>query len=95
MPVDTEPVRHFLWPSACVQLLDRPSPAPPLFGVSRNYNGAYTWWLPALEPSFPPAKVGVGQMDDELAGVSASHVLGPGQASPCATTVARSVPVHL
>lgn len=54
----------------------------PLFEVSRNYSGAYTWWLLASEPSFPPAKVGVGQMDGELAGVSAPHVLGPGQ-SPC------------
>lgn len=51
MPGDTEPVRHFLWPRACMQLLGRPSPAHPQFGVSRNYSGACTWWVSAAEPS--------------------------------------------
>lgn len=80
MPGGTEPVGHLPWASACVQLLEGPSPTHPLFGASRNYSAAYTWWLPASEPSFPPAKV--GQMDVELPGVSVPHVLGPGQ-SPC------------
>lgn len=43
---------------------------------------------PCIRARSPPSETGVGQMDGELAGVSAPHVLGPGQ-SP-ATTRARS-----
>lgn len=74
--------QHLPCSSSCVQLCTRPSTAHLLFRVGRSYYRAYKWRLPISEPGPSPAETGVGQMDPELAGASARHVLGPGQ-SPC------------
>lgn len=74
--------QHLPCSSSCVQLCTRPSTAHLLFRVGRSYYRAYKWRLPTSEPGPSPAETGVGQMDPELAGASARHVLGPGQ-SPC------------
>lgn len=80
MPGDGDPVKlRFPVPQCFRVALGQAKPSSPAAQRGQDYDGACTRRLPTSEPSPPPAKLEVGQMDGELAGVSAPHVLGPGQ----------------